>query len=429
MTARAVLSSHRRGACPGLSAPMPTGDGLLVRFMPLGTIPLEAFTALCAAARRHGNGIIEVTARGSIQIRGLSPHSAAVFADAVAALDIAAAEGIAVHANPLAGLDPAEILDAATLAADMRRALAGGVLATKLAHKISVAVDGGGALGIGTLTADIRLDARLSDGVVMLGVSIGGDAASAVQLGSVAPADGSEAALRLLAVIASHGRDVRARDILAANGAAPFRAAIADLLPGEASPPDGRECSESIGTHRLRDDTAACGVALAFGHTDTVSLQGLADAAKVAGAAGFRTANGRALIAVGLSRKTAPTFVAAAARFGFIVRADDPRRRVIACAGAPICASAHIAARSLAPRIAEIARPNDGAPAVHISGCAKGCAHAGAAALTVVGTPAGCALIADGSVRDAPFTTVAVAELPEAIARYAREPKREHDHV
>ena len=32
MTAIAKTIPQRRGACPGLSAPMPTGDGLLVRF-------------------------------------------------------------------------------------------------------------------------------------------------------------------------------------------------------------------------------------------------------------------------------------------------------------------------------------------------------------------------------------------------------------
>ena len=29
---------YRRGACPGLSAPMQTGDGLLVRMRPIGTM-------------------------------------------------------------------------------------------------------------------------------------------------------------------------------------------------------------------------------------------------------------------------------------------------------------------------------------------------------------------------------------------------------
>ena len=47
-------------------------------------MPLDAFVGLCAAARRHGNGIMEVTARGSLQVRGLTPRSAPLFAAEVA---------------------------------------------------------------------------------------------------------------------------------------------------------------------------------------------------------------------------------------------------------------------------------------------------------------------------------------------------------
>jgi len=83
---------------------MATGDGLLVRLTPTGTMPLDCIhRADCAAAQRHGSGIIEVTARGNIQVRGLTPDSAPRFASAVAALDIAAADGIPVLTNPLAG--------------------------------------------------------------------------------------------------------------------------------------------------------------------------------------------------------------------------------------------------------------------------------------------------------------------------------------
>src|SRR5580704_6536645 len=113
----AVLS-QRRGACPGLSAPMPTGDGLLVRMMPAGPIALDAFAELCAAAREHGNGTLEVTARGSLQVRGLTPHSAPLFASAVAELGIAA-EGVPVIASPLE--QPDAIIDAERLAAELRR--------------------------------------------------------------------------------------------------------------------------------------------------------------------------------------------------------------------------------------------------------------------------------------------------------------------
>ena len=101
--------------------------------------------------------------------------------------------------------------------------------------------------------------------------------------------------------------------------------------------------------------------------------------------------------------------------------------QVVACAGAPICASAHIASRALAPAVASSAAPRLGT--IHISGCAKGCAHAGVTALTIVGAPRRCGLIANGCARDIPFDVVPPDELPAAIARFAREKKREVSHV
>jgi precorrin-3B synthase len=177
----------------------------------------------------------------------------------------------------------------------------------------------------------------------------------------------------------------------------------------------------------LLNGTLACGIGIAFGHTDATALERLADAAEACGATGLRTAPGRALLAIGLAPDVAPAFAAHAQRLGFITRADDPRRKVIACAGAPVCASAHIASRALAPTIAADAARFAGT--IHISGCAKGCAQASAAALTVVGTQEGCALIANGSVRDAPFALVTANALPQTIADHVREQVEEAAHV
>src|SRR6266849_2130121 len=90
---------HRRGICPGLSVPMPTGDGLLVRLMPTAPVQLDAMVGFCEAARLYGNGTIEISARGSLQVRGLTPRSAPLFASAVAALGIATHEGVPVIAG------------------------------------------------------------------------------------------------------------------------------------------------------------------------------------------------------------------------------------------------------------------------------------------------------------------------------------------
>jgi precorrin-3B synthase len=412
---------------------MPTGDGLLVRLLPIGTIPLAAFGALCAAARTHGNSVIEVTSRGSIQVRGLSAASAPPFAAAVAALGIAAEDGVPVHCNPLTGIDTEEIFDAAALAGALRQRLAQQSMTARLSAKISIAIDGGGLLNLATLSADIRLLALATADDVVLHVSVGGDESSVADLGIIVSADGVEAVMRLLEVLAKRGRTTRARDVLAREGATTFRSAIDGLViaarPRESGDPE-RAMSSPIGLHRLRDGSQACGVGLAFGHADAASLENLIAAASAAGAKGFRAAPGRALLAIGLKPQTTSAFIAAAERHGFIVDAGDPRRHVVACAGAPICASAHIASRAIAPALAEhrVSEFTD-AKIIHVSGCAKGCAKASGAALTIVGTPEGCALIADGSARDAPFAIVPANKLHAAITHYVREQKRKRDHV
>jgi precorrin-3B synthase len=422
----------RRGVCPGLSRPLPTGDGLLARLRPTGTIALDAFAALCAAARAHGNGIVEITARGSIQVRGLSAHSAPDFADSVAARGIPAEDGVPVLCNPLAGLDAAEIFDAAAFATTLRRTLAPQSLAGRLDPKVSIVVDGGAPLNLARVAADIRVCAQLSDGEPALRLAVGGDDTTARELGVIALDDGVEAVSRLLCVLAERG--ARARDIVATEGPARFaevlafarRASVArhdrEDIKNVESGPAPRQGSDAMGLHALRDGSLACGIGLAFGHAQASALEELANAAAAAGAHGLRTAPDRGLLAIGLTSASATDFVAAAAQLGFVIRPDDPRRRVIACAGAPLCASAYIAARAIAPHLAVVAAPylSDGST-IHVSGCVKGCAHAGAASLTVVGTPGDCHIVANGSARDAPFATARLHELPDVIADHLRE--------
>jgi len=71
-----------KGWCPTLLAPMPSGDGWLAR-VKLASAKLSAAAAgiIAGAARRHGNGHIDLTTRANFQIRGLTPRSAERLAD------------------------------------------------------------------------------------------------------------------------------------------------------------------------------------------------------------------------------------------------------------------------------------------------------------------------------------------------------------
>jgi precorrin-3B synthase len=407
--------SMRRGACPGLLAPMATGDGLLARLTPTGsTIPLDAFTRLCAAARAQGNGIIEITSRGSIQIRGLRAASAPLFAADAALLGIGI-DGIPVVTDPLSGLDADGMLDANMLAAGIQIALAAASFADRVSAKISIVVDGGGALHLDALAADVRLraiDART------VHVALGGDAETARSLGAVARERTAECTLRLLETLAAMAPHARMREAIQGQGWSALKSAIGSFVVGYPAPAT-RAAAEPIGVHVLRDGRCALGIGLPFGHSDSETLSHLVYAARRAGASGLRTCPGRTLLLVGVTLDAAEALLAEAGARGFIVDPADPRRRVVACAGAPICASGEIPARAIAPAIADAARPWLDGEIVHVSGCAKGCAHPAPAPVTVIGRHGRCDVLLDGVLS----CSVTVDDLPDEIAQLARAGK------
>jgi precorrin-3B synthase len=166
----------------------------------------------------------------------------------------------------------------------------------------------------------------------------------------------------------------------------------------------------------LRDGSWALGLALPFGHARAEALEDLAHVAAAHGARSIRPAPERALLLIGVSCENAAALAAEAARQGFVARADDPRRRVAACPGAPACASAFIAARGIAAALAPRLTGLREGITVHVSGCAKGCAHPAPASLTVVGDARGCGLVRNGTARATPHRHVAPAELAAEIA-------------
>uniref|UniRef100_UPI00177F74D2 precorrin-3B synthase n=1 Tax=Mesorhizobium mediterraneum TaxID=43617 RepID=UPI00177F74D2 len=204
----------RRGACPALSAPMQTGDGLLVRLNPVaGGLSSKSLIRLGESALRHGNGIMEVTARGSLQIRGLTPASARLLAVEVDALGIAVRTGVPVEHGPLAGIDPEEIADPRPLAGRIREAIEDAGVTQRLGPKVSVVVDGGGRLGMDAVTADIRLVAVRIDAGTQWQVAVAGDSQTATLLVMVEEDAARDIAVAILRMVAEKGREAHARDL------------------------------------------------------------------------------------------------------------------------------------------------------------------------------------------------------------------------
>jgi precorrin-3B synthase len=392
-----------RGACPTIATPMQTGDGLLARLITHQPMALDALCTLCTAAEEHGNGIIEVTQRGSLQIRGLTEGSAPSFARIVEALGIGTDGGPPLLTSPLLGLEAGEPFDCTGFVATLRNALSHRPNPESPGPKVSVLIDGGGKLHLDAVPADIRLLAINSSSFQ---VSLAGNASNASHLGQVSTDRAAAAIEDLLQLIAKRGPTARAKDLI-------------PELKFDSAPPNNRPASEPIGTHLLKNGTVACGLALPFGHTTAGALRRLARAAADHGAAGFRPAPERSLLAIGLSQAAAHDLRESAANEGFVVDPEDARRHVVACAGTPACTSAKLPTRQLAPEVAKAARSLVGTSnMVHLSGCSKGCAHPGPAALTVVGPDR---IVLKGRASDIAHATISSGGLLTDIERLCSE--------
>ena len=406
MTALAT-DTMRRGACPSLVAPMRTGDGLLVRLRPVApALTAEDLLALAGLAREHGNGLIEITARGNLQLRGLTEASAPRLAEGLAAAGIVPQTGVAIEIPPLSGIDPTESADAAPLADALRRAIAAALL--PLAPKLAIVVDGGGVLSLADMVADIRLDA-VGDGAAWR-LSVGGDRRTARPVAAL-PRDRIVAgAMTIVAALAAIGPAARGRDLDAAALAAGFGAASEPMLADIPA-------RHPLGVHPIGGESVL-GVAPAYGQMHAERLAALVKGLAARGALEFRLAPHRTLLVRGLSGESLADAEACAGREGFWCTDTAPGRSISICAGAAGCASArfdtHAAADALVAAAPDLL---DGSVDLHISGCPKGCAHPARAAVTLCGTAAGVGLVLDGRAGDMPAATLPIDGLKPAIQR------------
>ena len=398
----------RRGACPSIAAPMRTGDGLLARLRPVATaLTAQDLLALADLARAHGNGLIEITARGNLQLRGLTEASVPHLAAGLAAAGITPQTGVAIEVPPLAGIDPAELADAAPLADALRAALADAALS--LAPKLAVVVDGGGVLSLADMVADIRLDAVGAQGLAWR-LSVGGDRATAMAVALLPGERAVEGVMTVAAALAATGPAARGRDLDSALLAAALRA---DPVP----PLSAASPVHPLGAHRIGAETVL-GLAPAYGQIHADRLAALVRALAGCGATEFRLAPHHTLLVRGLRAEALAAAQACAMRERVWSTQDAPGRAVSVCAGAAGCAAAsfdtHAAADAL---VAEAGDLLDGSFDVHVSGCPKGCAHPAAAAVTLCGTAAGVGLILDGRAGDAAAAILPADALRPALHR------------
>ncbi|HQU68803.1 MAG TPA: precorrin-3B synthase [Albidovulum sp.] len=376
-----------QGWCPGALRPMLSGDGLVVRIRANGG-RLEPDTLRCIAelARSFGNGLIDLSARANVQLRGASEATHAPLVEELRALGlIDASHEAEARRNIVVTPFWAEGDGTAALAARLADALALPD-APQTPGKFGYAVDTGPAPVLGGISADIRIERDASDGLILR--ADGSDAAVPVAPDSAVPA-----ALDL------------ARWFLASGGAPAGRGRMAAHLARGAALPETfrslsrRNAAPAPAPGPLRQGFLA---AFAFGQISAETLAALADLGPV------RLTPWRMILIEGTT--TAPTIP------GLITDPADPLLKVTACTGAPGCPQALGETRALARRLAPLVPQGRH---LHVSGCTKGCAHPGAAPATLVATAKGYDLILNDTAAGNPARTRLT---PEALTPSALFP-------
>jgi precorrin-3B synthase len=423
------MSGQRKGWCPGALKPMRTGDGLLVRVrLTAGVLEPETAKALARAARDFGNGLLDLTARANLQMRGVSDETLEPLLDRLAQLGVLdeseAAEQVRnVLASPLAGIDPTELIDAGPLVQALERRLTAEAAFQALPGKFGFLIDGGGALPLDDVEADIGLRAvdaevfRLTAGDVELGVVRREDAVEAAlevaatflrlrqpderrmrnvmgrlqdetrEIASDEAEEGTQtkSGRERCGPLAIFGQDLASLLIGENDGGGPHPS-----RPGFAAPPSpaswrGRVISRLAGYQAFSPTSGFFAAAAPFGRLDADQLEGLGAIASNHNLA-LRLSLWRALLLAPHKQGLAPLIAAEVAALGLVINPDDPRLAIAACPGSPSCLSgeapAQIDAARLAPVLASFVRQG---ASVHVSGCAKGCARRAPASLVLVG--------------------------------------------
>ncbi|MGQ7288335.1 cobalamin biosynthesis protein CobG [Vreelandella venusta] len=366
-----TTSPRIKGWCPGAWRPMATGDGLLVRVRPpLGQLSRQQVVALCEAAEIFGSGLIELTSRANIQLRGVSEAS---WTPLMAFL----IEHQLVNDDPQAERQPQLMLAPAWQEGDDTHTIAhllqtrGSELAP-MPGKIGIAIDAGKAPVLCDSAGDFRIERSTDGGLIVR--------ADGYQCGTAVnePEAAVEQLIRLTHwFVGSGGWD--------SGRMRRHTAPLPDWATADTAPASPGE-KLALGKH-----SNGMVVGLPFGRVAANTLRETVSqtSSSLVKVSAVQVTPWRRLLL-----KECDTLPAVD---GLIRHNSDPRLAMDACPGAPYCEQASVATQPLAERLSGWV-----AASVHISGCAKGCARQQPAALCLTGRDGRFDVIINGRADSAP---------------------------
>ena len=358
------------GWCPGALRPMMSGDGLVVRLrVPMGRLSPDQIRRVAALARTYGNGMIDLSARANLQLRGVTTDSHAALIDGLREIGLVDAD-LAAEARRNITVTPfwQDGDDSHRVAQALARALSSDD-APDLPSKFGFAIDCGERPVLTGTSADIRIERSAA--------------------GLICRADGAEVGQPVCVETAADAALTLARWFLDTGGVTDGRGRMAAHIATRGTPV-GSDTAPLPAAPVPEPGVTPQGTLLgfAFGQTTAESFAQLADLGAL------RLTPWRMVLIEG-SAITEPLP-------DFITAPHDPRRRVQVCTGAPGCRQAlsdtRDAARAIAAHLSQ-----DSDDTIHISGCAKGCAHPAPAPVTLTASHDGhFTLIRHGRAGDPP---------------------------
>lgn len=352
-----------KGWCPGAHRPMMSGDGLIMRIRPrLVRLTRAQVLGMCAVSQSFGNGIIDLTSRANLQMRGIAQGDHHAVLDALLDLDL-------LDPSPEAEARRNIVTTPLWQTGDVTQRLHDRICAhlhemPPLPAKMGLAIDTGDAPILGKTSADFRFE-QAQDTLILR-------ADGAAKGRPVTEDTAMDALIEMAQWFAQTKGDARRMAALVTT----------QPLPDAWTTTAPRGSGPKIQPGPLLENRA---YGAPFG---SIPARALHDLMHATNATALRTTPWRVFVLEDATQAPATNFVTAP---------NDPLLDTHACPGAPACAAATVDTRALARKLA----PH--APAgLHVSGCAKGCAHPRPAPLTLVGNDGAYDLVAHGHPWDSP---------------------------
>ena len=388
-----AASLLRPSACPGLWRVVPARDGGICRVkLPGGLLTSAQARAVAEAARRCGSGVLELTNRSNLQLRGVrdenhEPLVPRLLAAGLGPRTPAADDVRNLLLSPAAGRDRSAHLDTRPLAGRLLALLENTPEFHALSAKFALQLDGGEALAMLDHPHDLWLSALPGGTHLAFGLA-GCPRDPALGVIPLAQAERLvEAVLRLFLQVA--GAHTRMRQLLAELPVEQFLARLS--LPVQqpwATPVRPRYDSPPLGAHVQAQSGWVMLLASApLGRLHAEQLHALADLADTEGSGELRLTPWQGLLLPDIPGSRRAFVGQALHDLGLLLETRTPLARLLACSGLPGCARAQADTKADARKLAE--RLPAHIAQVHLSGCPRSCAAAHIAPYTLLAQPGG----------------------------------------